>query len=387
MNLLWLPCGVLLVWVTLVVCYARPLAARWREPVLRHPVLVLESDDWGAGPTEQASALRAIAETLRAQRDARGAPAVMTLGLVLACARREPAGLVLETLESPGQSVILDAINAGRTAGVFSAQLHGLTHFEPEVLARCLPEWPSVPEDAWTENLPARLQSALIDAANLPSRPLPPTLLAARAHQALEIWQRLFGTPPAVAVPTTFIWDDAAEAAWLAIGVTVLVTPGQRATARDASGKPAGVDRHCLNGERSPDGLLQVVRDVYFEPARGHDLEHVAREVDRRVSLGRPVLVEIHRDNFSSADKAADSLARLADFLTEVRRRHRDIRFTSTGALAEALAARDPDWVETAWKRRWPVVRQRWQEIPRFGRLARVSGLAKIFARCGTRCA
>jgi hypothetical protein len=384
MSLLWLPCGVLLVWVTLVVCYARPLAARWREPVLRHPVLVLESDDWGAGPAAQASALRVIADTLVTHRDARGTPAVMTLGLVLACARREPTGLTLETLESPNQSAILDAINAGQSAGVFSAQLHGLTHFEPEVLARCLPEWPSVSDDVWTENLPSRLQSALIDAADLPSRPLAPALLAARAHQALEIWQRLFGRPPAVAVPTTFIWDDAAEVAWSAIGVAVLVTPGQRATARDAAGKPAGVDRHCLNGERSPAGLLQVVRDVYFEPARGHDPQHVALEVDRRVSLGRPALVEIHRDNFCSADRAAHSLARLSDFLAEVRRRHGDIRFTSTATLAAAMAARDPDWVETACKRRWPVVRQRWQEIPRFARLARLSGLAGIFALCGT---
>jgi hypothetical protein len=30
------------------------LRALWREPALRVPVLIFESDDWGAGPVEQA---------------------------------------------------------------------------------------------------------------------------------------------------------------------------------------------------------------------------------------------------------------------------------------------------------------------------------------------
>ena len=31
--------------------YRRKLVARWRELVLEHPVLIIESDDWGAGPS------------------------------------------------------------------------------------------------------------------------------------------------------------------------------------------------------------------------------------------------------------------------------------------------------------------------------------------------
>src|SRR5512139_410836 len=78
-----------LAWVTVAVVYRRHLAACWREPVLRHPVLIIESDDWGAGPHEQASALTRLASVLNGVRDETGRPAVMTLGVVLAVADRD----------------------------------------------------------------------------------------------------------------------------------------------------------------------------------------------------------------------------------------------------------------------------------------------------------
>ena len=38
----------------LALAYRRALWAAWNEPVLRAPVLILESDDWGYGPPVQA---------------------------------------------------------------------------------------------------------------------------------------------------------------------------------------------------------------------------------------------------------------------------------------------------------------------------------------------
>src|SRR5512143_1501807 len=73
----------LLFWLGVLLAFAGPLAARWREPVLRSPVLIIESDDWGAGPLQQADALRCIAALLQRVRDRSGRQAVMTLGVVL----------------------------------------------------------------------------------------------------------------------------------------------------------------------------------------------------------------------------------------------------------------------------------------------------------------
>ena len=58
MSVLGLVAALLLVlWAGVLLAFAGPLVARWREPVLRHPVLAIESDDWGAGPPAQAAAL------------------------------------------------------------------------------------------------------------------------------------------------------------------------------------------------------------------------------------------------------------------------------------------------------------------------------------------
>ena len=74
---------VLLLWAAVLLAFAGPLVARWREPVLRQPVLIIESDDWGAGPLAQADALNRLSALLQRVRDGSGRPAVMTLGVVL----------------------------------------------------------------------------------------------------------------------------------------------------------------------------------------------------------------------------------------------------------------------------------------------------------------
>ena len=84
MTLLWLlSAGFACLWAGVFAAFARPLAARWREPVLKYPVLAIESDDWGAGPLAQADLLARLAACLQRMRDAAGRPAVMTLGMVM----------------------------------------------------------------------------------------------------------------------------------------------------------------------------------------------------------------------------------------------------------------------------------------------------------------
>ncbi len=70
--------------VVLALGFRHAVAAAWREPVLRAPVLILESDDWGYGPVEQAQALRRIADVLVRFLDDAGRHPVMTLGVILA---------------------------------------------------------------------------------------------------------------------------------------------------------------------------------------------------------------------------------------------------------------------------------------------------------------
>ena len=131
---------VMLLWAGVLLAFAGPLVARWREPVLRHPVLIVESDDWGAGPLSQADALTRLSGLLQRIRDRNGRPAVMTLGIVLEVpdGARIAASHFTEyhalTLADERFEAVRMAMQAGIEAGVFAPQLHGQCHYWPPAL-------------------------------------------------------------------------------------------------------------------------------------------------------------------------------------------------------------------------------------------------------------
>jgi hypothetical protein len=375
---LWL---VPLVWALLLLAYAKRLVALWREPVWRVPVLVFESDDWGAGPLEQAAALTAIQKVLLRHRDASGQPAIMTLGVILA---------VVDTATTPDyKRVVLDdarlapvlaALRAGIAAGVFVPQLHGMEHYwPPAVLAAAhtdtaVTAWLTGAALPSTEALPSALQSRWTDARVLPSQALPVAEIDAAAALETATFARIFGQPARVAVPTTFVWNDAVERAWAAHGVRFVVTPGTRHDGRDAHGKPAGDGRVIRNGARSDNGVRYLVRDQYFEPALGHDAARGLAALARQTLLGRPALLETHRFNFIGTAAAA-SLQALDELLTAARGAYPTLRFLSTEQIAEAMAHADASLLETGLRGRLRSGLVRTHTLPRFARLARLSGL------------
>ena len=227
----------------LALAYRRTLSAAWREPVLRVPVLILESDDWGYGPPAQAERLDRIADLLSGFRDATGRHPVATLGVVLAGPdverMREEGCRVYRRLmlTDPRLAPVRDAMLRGLERGVFSLQLHGMEHFWPPSVMRSaasdarVRQWLTGASFASTEDLPSPLQSRWIDASVLPSKRLSGSEVAAAATEEARAFATAFGTTPEVVVPATFVWTDAVESAWAAAGVRVIVTPGVRTRA------------------------------------------------------------------------------------------------------------------------------------------------------------
>jgi len=387
----------LLAWPLLVsgllLAWRKPLLALWREPVFKAPILIVESDDWGAGPLAQAEALAAIAECLARQRDASGRPAIMTLALVLAVPEPgcPPSGpLRRQTLADPALQPIREAIRAGQARGVFALQLHGMEHFWPESLfaaARKNPEvaaWLAAPE--LTEQLPSPLQSRWTDAAVLPSRPLSRPAVAAAVAEETRLYAALFGVAPEVVVPPTFVWNREVEAAWAAHGVQLIITPGRRLTGRDGAGHPAGVDRDMRNGERGEGGVIYLVRDDYFEPSFGHRPEQALAALARKTALGRPCLLETHRGNFlvATVGNPAAALAALDELYSRALRDFPALRFASCAELGRAIRTGDSAWIERDGQRRFTIWLRRAATLPRFGKAARLAGLLpllNLFAR------
>lgn len=331
---------------------------RWSgilAPAFAFPVLVVESDDWGADePTRaeaQARALERMLALLSRHRDAVGRPAVMAIGLVGGIidrvAWRTSGRYQRLTLADPSQHVLVEILRAGVAAGVFAIQWHGMEHYWPDALlaTACEPEvarW--LGSDAPTEALPEALQSRWVDGSRLPSRALPERDIESAVAEEAALFAELFNTVPQVAVPNTFVWNDAVERAWRRAGVRFVVTCGRRYTGRDAQGRLDGAEGPLFDGMNGPAGLTYLVRDVYFEPARGHDPGRLLEGLARKVRQGRPCLAESHRINYLGTTAEAAFVA-LDRALAAARDAYPDLRFASTAELGRALVTRDPAWV------------------------------------------
>jgi hypothetical protein len=224
-----------------------------------------------------------------------------------------------------------------------------------------------------TENLPPPLQSRWIDASRLPSRALEPADISAAVAQEAASFREVIGVPPAVAVPTTFVWNGDVERAWKKAGVHVVVTPGRRATCRDGNGRLAGVDRRILTGELSDAGQCYLVRDVFCEPALGHPPQRLVAGLVECTRRGRACLVEMHRFNFMQ--QRDQSLIVLRAAIQASLDRYPDLRFTTPLEIARTARRETTVLLETAFGARLRAWLARLPEIPRFHRIARVTGL------------
>lgn len=333
------------------------------QPALRFPVLVIESDDWGADEPArveaQAVALGRLHQVLAGVRDAFGRPAVAAIGLVSGtldrAGWRATGRAARRTLADASQRRLVDALREGQRAGVFAIQWHGLEHYWPATLmaAATRPEvraW--LESDAPTEALPDAVQTRWVDCSVLPSRPLPAPEVERAVQEEAAILRELFGVLPPVAVPNTFVWTDTVEAAWRRAGVRFVVTCGRRHIGRDAEGALVPEPRALTDGMTAASGVTYLVRDVYFEPARGHGPEDVLARLSRKARQGRPCLVESHRFNYLGDDADA-SFHALSVLLKRAREAFPDLRFASTEEIGTALVERDQAWVRSLGLSQW----------------------------------
>jgi len=379
--------AVLAGWAAIALAYRRELAAAWREPVLKVPVLIVESDDWGPGPESDAERLGALIEVLRRHRDGDGRPAVMTVGVLLGIvdtARTGGTGAYHRArLDDPRFARILDALRRGRADGLLALQLHGMEHYWPAAVltaaggdasVRSWLETPGIPRH---EALPSPLQSRWVDGSALPSRALPPEAIRRAVEEEVAAFETVLGEAATVVVPPAFVWNADAEAAWAANGIRVIVTPGRRATGLRADGSFSTDRTGIHNGERAPSGATYLVRDDYFEPARGHRAERGLAALAEKTATGRPALLEMHRLNFTGApESAAAALGELDRLLAAALARFPRLRFMSAAELAAALRERRADVVEGALRHRLNAWLARAGRVPRLRKLAWATGLA-----------
>lgn len=385
--------GISIAWLlaqtVLLFAYRHALAARWRELVLRYPVAVFESDDWGAGPLDQAKALENLRVILARFKDKMGRTPVATLGVILATAdtrRIRDAGgaeYFSASLSDPVYTPLREVMEEGVRQGVFALHLHGMEHYWPQTLMQAaakdtnVRDWLQSDGIPGTESLPSPLQARWTDASVLPSRALESEALRAAIAEEASLFVTCFNVRPRVAVATTFVWTEEVEAAWANAGIDVIITPGVRYTCRDATGKPGGEDKRMFNGELSKNGQIYLVRDVYFEPMLGHTPVRLVNDVEEHARLGRPCLVEMHRFNFiGAAEKCDKSLRVLEAALEQLQHALPEMRFMTSLELAEAMRIKMPALVEAKLTPRIRIWLRRIKQIRGFTKLTKIGGLA-----------
>lgn len=387
----WILLAIPMLWVFILVLYAKQIRNAWSEPVLRHPVLIIESDDWGPGPKSHAGSLQRLAELLNAYRDSSGRAPVMTLGLTLslpdsgAIAASNFTTYHAMPITDPAYADILAAIKTGIKTGVFAPQLHGMAHYWPATLMHAAKEdlavrnWLSSGPGLETEDLPSHLQSRWIDTRTLPSRALPISAINIAVAEEVTLYRTVFGVTPDVAVPPTFIWTEAVEAAWAANGLHCIVTPGRRCTGRNANGQPDCGPPSIHNNQRGVGDIVYLVRDDYFEPARGHRAEQGLLALAKKAAEGRPCMLETHRNNFTNASEN-DSLEQLGRLFDLALKQHPDLHFSSASELSQQYRNRDNNWQTNSLFPNLAIWAQRIQGIPRFVKLARLTGFNLFLA-------
>ena len=368
-----------------VAFYRRDIHRLWREPVLRYPVLTVESDDWGAGPLVQASALRDIVDVLRRFQDSEGRRPVISLAVVLAvpdgpaiCA--DSTAYQRRRLDDPSLASILSVLKFGEAEAVFSLQLHGLEHFWPDTVMACgdskVQAWLREPGPSFTEQLPSHMQSRWIDAACLPSQPLSVAAIQRAVKEEVEIYREVMACPPRIVVPPTFVWTPVVEDAWAANGIECVITPGQRYVCRETDGASVSDGARFANGDRSG-AITYLVRFDYFEPARGRDAAYALRALRRAVLEGRPCILENHRVNFCQGPTMhTRSLQELERLITGALAQAPKVRFLSSYDLLHIYKRRDPEWLFSRFGERFPYFWQRLRHTGRLWKLLRISGAA-----------
>jgi len=372
--------------------YQQPVLNAWREPVLRCPVLIFESDDWGPDiDGRQAGALLEIKKVLENFQDDKGRHPVMTLGMVLAIP--DSQRMLEDDLQTYHRSLLseasskqmLDVIQQGIAKGVFSVQLHGMEHFWPNALMVALKNSPELQK--WiakdvlkTEDLPSSLQSRWTDASSLPSTPHSDAHIKKAVSDEVAMFVSIFGSIPTVVVPPTFVWDERVEKAWGKENINVLVTPGRRYIARDGEGGLV-VDANSqssnayYNGMKTLTKMTSIVRDNYFEPMLGHTADQSLAAIEEKKILGRPALLEMHRFNFTGeGEERVASLDEIRRLLEKVMKSYPDVVFLSTEQLAAALESADPDLLEPSLKRKIHIVLLRFNRIIGLRKMLCLSG-------------
>jgi hypothetical protein len=358
---------------------------RWRGTVLNnrrgwrsdHPLLVIESDDWGTERTRSAldgQALReaglgladqsglldgletrddvaALCEVLSAHKDSLGRPAVMTVNFVLAnadfdsVAKSDYGQMAVKSIvdgwnhESDAER-LWQAYRGGVDAGLLVPQFHGYLHFSPDSWLAQLRGGDVATKLAFDR----RMIGPMSEASGL--RTMGVSSLYDREEEAIRrhvsegmrLFRAAFGRGSVTTIAPRYVWRSPETE-------LIMAEHGIRAMqGKQWQYLPDGRCRARYIGQRGAGGMLYLVRNCDLEPiAGGTTVEGCMRQVTEAFSRGLPAVLCSHRINYTSRVSPGvrdEGLAVLNEVLGQVVAKYPNVEFVGSDALAERILAR-----------------------------------------------
>jgi len=320
----------------------------------RHPVVVLQSDDWGLcawlpdttraeviveeierwdiygwarsyhrSTLESAADVDALVELLVRHRGGDGMPAILQSNTIVAAPdyerieARAYEEMILQELGEYGgrwrRPGLLPAIRRGMSANVWYPEYHGLLHInaqrwlellrgeDPETLRMFEEE--ILLNDDWSDEYE-------YDAS------LPYEERERQFRRGMELFESLFGRRAVSTIAPDYAWPADQERIFRDAGIEVV--QGWRAQTM----QPTGVNRIRRAWRRiaRPMGhyddeldLLYLVRNVHFEPDGNESaVEDALRDVQRAWSNSEPAIISTHRVNYARLDAGEAERSRSA---------------------------------------------------------------------------
>lgn len=352
-----------------------------------HPILVIESDDWGmirmasrdsqrrlrnigypvdecpfnrVDSMETSEDLQMLSDVLSSVRDIYGRPAILTANMVMANPdfyRIRTSGFTKyyyipfdEGLRAAGSGDVVDVYRQIVAHNLFRPQLHGREHTSVERWLAALRLGNSSFHDAFNEEMCSvhsggNLSSNrdCLDALGLAPCDVGFEGLSKIIEEAQQLFVKFWGEPSTSFIAPCYSWHPNIELTLAKNGIKYL--QGSRMQRVPVSGwKGAYKRRYHFTGQRNEYGQRYLVRNVELEPTIFGDqkrcLDVALAQTSAAFNQKTPAIVSSHRINYISSIDPRNrdkGLRVLKEFLQSVSKNWPNVEFLSSDALGHRM--------------------------------------------------
>lgn len=335
--------------IVIILLFRRELLySTWKEPYIGDPVVIIESDDWGPGPSSHAKSLNELAKVLENHRDSVNRPAVLTANIVLSV---PDAAVIRENDFQKYARVPLDESSPDIMAvlkkyisqGLIVPQLHGLEHFNPDILLYLVRNGNEAirnifKKDGWTswEALEPSLQRHYL-VRNIFSPENITTKHSEIVNEATVLFEKLFHHDSLSTAAPGYFWTDETEEAFHLNGIRYIQTEGYRYIGGHKKEQMCQDPEIIRFGTKNTHNQTYLVRNVMYEPCNDKTVDDCWKQTIRSFRQALPAIICTHRCNYIDDKLSYKSLKGLDELLTKVDRHYPSRRYLSSPELGEWL--------------------------------------------------